>query len=65
MKDHYGNETFALQPISKIDIPAKIIKNFAKNKDIFNKCLQESKLSDLMIKAEITPVFKKLINTLE
>lgn len=36
-----------------------------KNKDIFNKCLQKSKLLDLMIKAEITPVFKKLVNTLE
>ena len=46
IKDHYGNETFALQPISKIDIPAKVIQNVAdcyceKPKDIFNKCLQE------------------------
>ena len=32
MKDHYGNETFALQPISKIDIPAKIIKTLRKTK---------------------------------
>ena len=32
-------------------------------KDVFNKCLQENKFSDIMKKVEIIPVFKNLDQT--
>ena len=55
-------------PISN-DIPKSIIKNFAasyckKLASIFNDCLKKNnKVSNLIIIAEISPVFKKLDNT--